>query len=208
MNKTHINDHGHLTVELTSGRPVTMADRSVVAKFVAQRMYGGAGKVPEGIPYSDYPEKHFWVMDQHNDWFLKFSDTGATITVWHRNPQERHMLIIGALDHALEKMLLVLLPSQLADNGPDKHIGSDTPAYRHHCEKCDFMGKWKGEGIKGPATIYDLYYCEANMSGPTILARYGDWEGDYSSGMIFGQEGIDPALTEAYRRLQQRTHTH
>lgn len=112
MNRTNINNHGHLVVEFEKYRPVTIEDREVIAQHVAERLFG-IDNVPEGAPRSDYPDKMFWVLDDQNNWFLKFSDTGHEITVWHRHADVSEMITIGALAFELERMILVLLPSQL-----------------------------------------------------------------------------------------------
>jgi len=47
------------------------------------------------------------------------------------------------------------------------------PRYKHDCNQCVFLGHERE---------YDLYYCPQEGL-PTILARYGNWGGDYLSGM-------------------------
>ena len=117
-NKTIIDVAGRLTVEFIERiRPNTKEDRIAIAKFIAIRMYG-EGHVPKDIPYSDYPEKEFWVLDEHNDWFLQFKDDNSGVVIHHRNPEERHMQILGGLAHSLSRMTLIMLPSQLVHNPP------------------------------------------------------------------------------------------
>lgn len=118
MNKTTINKSGSLTVTFKDLQPVTLEDREVIARHVAERMYG-EGHVPAGLPSPMCPEYYGWVLDTHNDWTLSLhEDDPSKITVTHRNPQERHTLIIGGLAHALERMIVILLPSQLVHNEP------------------------------------------------------------------------------------------
>lgn len=112
-NTTHINRANRLVVKFRESiRPVSLDDRTCLARFVAERMYGET-KVPPGVPYANDVEKLDWVMDQHNDWFMQIESDGAGFTVWHRAPQERHIMILGGLEYAMTRMTLALLPSQL-----------------------------------------------------------------------------------------------
>jgi prepilin-type N-terminal cleavage/methylation domain-containing protein len=129
MNKVVLNPNKSLTVEFDHLRPIHPIDREFIAKHVCVKMY--EGKVLANVPYSDYPEKEFWVLDEHNDWFLTFDncgdeDEGRSITIRHRNPEERHLHILGGLGFKLVDMNLVVLPSSLVDNEePKMHGGSD-----------------------------------------------------------------------------------
>lgn len=69
--------------------------------------------------------------------------------------------------------------------------GATTPRYEHDCAVCRSLGQWKQ---------YDLYFCEKQAAGPTVIARYGVG-GDYLSGMGFA--GSIPALGEAKRRADR-----
>lgn len=55
------------------------------------------------------------------------------------------------------------------------------PRYKHDCSKCYFLGHHNE---------YDLYFCPEQVTGPTVIARYGI-DGDYCSGMSFA-ETIEP----------------
>ena len=123
MNNVVLNPNKSLTVEFDRLRPIHPIDREFIAKHVCLKMYG-EGNVPNGLPYSDYPEKEIWVLDEHNDWFLTFDDCGdeddgRCITIRHRDPQERHLHILGGLGFKLVDMDLLLLPSMLVANGPE-----------------------------------------------------------------------------------------
>ena len=129
MNKIVLNPNKSLTVEFDRLRPIHPIDREFIAKYVCVKMHG-EGKVRNGLPYSDYPEKEVWVLDEHNDWFLTFDncgdeDEGRSITIRHRNPEERHLHILGGLGFKLVDMNLILLPSSLVDNEPEMNVGSD-----------------------------------------------------------------------------------
>ena len=57
--------------------------------------------------------------------------------------------------------------------------------YQHDCQECVFLGEREE---------YDLYYCNGTGSGRTIIARYGDGEGDYISGIEIAKKYPDSAL--------------
>ena len=61
--------------------------------------------------------------------------------------------------------------------------------FQHDCDKCHPLGEF------GDA---DLYYCDQNIGGPTVIARYSNEGGDYQSGLVFADK--IPALREAKRR--------
>jgi hypothetical protein len=63
------------------------------------------------------------------------------------------------------------------------------PRYEHDCNHCVFLGQY-GE--------YDLYYCPQPMIHlPTIVARFGDWGGDYHSGRFPGSSWFDEGWDRA-----------
>lgn len=131
MNTVTLNNSKSLTVEFDRLRPILPIDREFIAKHVCVKLHG-EGKVPNGSPFSDYPEKEFWVLDGDNNWFLHFDDCGdddegRSITIRHRQPDANHLRTLGALGFALTDMNLILLPSMFADNGPEIHVGSDEP---------------------------------------------------------------------------------
>jgi hypothetical protein len=58
------------------------------------------------------------------------------------------------------------------------------PIWNHDCDQCKFLGTYNE---------HDLYYCkQGTPSGgmPTLLARYGGGDGQYLSGMAFGEAKI------------------
>jgi hypothetical protein len=67
------------------------------------------------------------------------------------------------------------------------------PQYTHDCDKCIFLGIHRNGD-----EISDLYYCKQNIGAPTVIARFGNYGADYTSGMSF--VGHNVALTEAHRR--------
>lgn len=64
------------------------------------------------------------------------------------------------------------------------------PKYKHDCARCRFLGHHDNA---------DLYYCPAEISGPTVIARFSDDGPNYQSGIYFAY-GMNPLLTEARRR--------
>jgi len=69
-----------------------------------------------------------------------------------------------------------------------KHDGA---RYEHDCSACVFLGTYRD---------YDLYFCGEDYK--TVIARYGDDEPEYQSGLTF--VGIIPQLTEAARLAVDR----
>lgn len=71
-------------------------------------------------------------------------------------------------------------------------IHADTPRWPHCCEKCQYLGRYRGE---------DLWAC-VRSAYVHLAARYGP-EGEYSSDTSYGgkppEESL-PATLEAYRR--------
>ena len=68
------------------------------------------------------------------------------------------------------------------------------PLYKHDCEECIFLGMSENK-------MYDLYV-HNTVHQQTIIARYGDYEGDYKSGLIFKE--TDPDLKQAYTLAKTR----
>lgn len=52
------------------------------------------------------------------------------------------------------------------------------PMYDHDCENCYFVGQHNGSD----RTVYDLYICP---NEPTVVARWGNYGADYTSGLVF-----------------------
>ena len=68
------------------------------------------------------------------------------------------------------------------------------PLFEHDCKSCRYLGIYM---------LNDLYFCGHNAGNirnehATVIARYGDDCGDYSSGLIFACR--DGRLKEATRR--------
>lgn len=72
---------------------------------------------------------------------------------------------------------------------------TEKPQFEHDCERCIFLGNYSGDWYEKA----DLYWCNPT-TGPTVIVRYGDDGPEYSSGMIFADQGMNPALVEAKRR--------
>ena len=60
--------------------------------------------------------------------------------------------------------------------------------YQHNCQQCVYLGE------RG---VYDLYYCNRNGPGRTVIARYGDGEDDYISGIEIAKKYPNSALRVA-----------
>lgn len=73
------------------------------------------------------------------------------------------------------------------------------PHFTHDCPKCIFLGSYSDEHYEKA----DLYWCQ-QIGTPTVIARFGSDGPDYSSGMIFADQGINAALVEAKRRAVER----
>lgn len=65
----------------------------------------------------------------------------------------------------------------------------EKPQYKHNCDKCRFLG---------PHEDLDLYFCLQGGGLPTVIARYGDNEPDYKSGLHTAD--YDDDLGEARKR--------
>lgn len=94
------------TLEQTINQPAsTPGERAQVARRIAHAMYGDSLYEYPNIPYSEYEEKMFWVLDNHNDWFLQFKEENPQqIVIRHRDPQPRHELILDALKISLRDL--------------------------------------------------------------------------------------------------------
>ena len=80
---------------------------------------------------------------------------------------------------------------------PSSVISVEVPQYEHDCESCVFLGNYENENGR-----YDLYYHGGDHK--TVIGRYGNDGGDYSSGMVFGRDGLVPELAEAYNRAKEQ----
>ena len=61
--------------------------------------------------------------------------------------------------------------------------------YAHDCDDCIPLGQF------GSA---DLYYCDQQGLGPTVIARHSSTPSDYSSGLWFAEDNLE--LREAKAR--------
>lgn len=66
---------------------------------------------------------------------------------------------------------------------------SETPLFDHDCDRCTFLGRFKGS---------DLYFCNQSSNRPTVIARHSSDGRDYTSGIVFA-DTIEE-LGEAKRR--------
>ena len=77
--------------------------------------------------------------------------------------------------------------------------------YEHDCDKCIYLGPYRGSCENGYNSIYDLYFADHGgfssvmYSGVTVIARYGDGGPDYVSGLtlIDQHEGLKEAKHRA-----------
>ena len=64
--------------------------------------------------------------------------------------------------------------------------------FSHDCTKCNFLGS---------DDQYDYYYCSHNKPTPTVIARFGNINSEYCSGLkiaeILDKDGIDDPLVTA-----------
>ena len=73
------------------------------------------------------------------------------------------------------------------------------PLYKHDCNLCVYLGICIDHSQKNEfQPLVDLYYHDAG--NPTVLARYSDEPGDYSSGLLFATS--THVLKEAYKRAK------
>lgn len=70
----------------------------------------------------------------------------------------------------------------------------DPPQFQHDCTNCTFLGRFVNEHGRH----CDLYHCDQDKMGPTVLARWSDLPSNYSSGIAFIPH-ID-AIREAAKR--------
>ncbi len=70
---------------------------------------------------------------------------------------------------------------------------SDSPSFEHDCACCLFLGRYAES---------DLYFCDREPDRPTVVARFGNDEQDYTTGMRLC--AVDPRLAEAHWRAIRR----
>lgn len=68
----------------------------------------------------------------------------------------------------------------------------ENPRYVHDCEQCKFLGLYEE---------YDLYFCDQNKFGPTVVARYGDEGDEYTSGLHMHTQALIEAEVRALDRM-------
>lgn len=73
------------------------------------------------------------------------------------------------------------------------------PLFAHDCTRCQYLGRYDHKGQS-----HDLYTCQQEIGGPTVIARWSDDPADYESGLSFGmREGsglYSTPLQEAHAR--------
>jgi hypothetical protein len=65
------------------------------------------------------------------------------------------------------------------------------PLFKHYCNECVFLGN-----LNSSEQLYDLYFCRDGGSNPTVIARYGNEDHEFLSG-IYGNQ---LELVEAKKR--------
>lgn len=65
--------------------------------------------------------------------------------------------------------------------------------YTHNCTNCIPLGQ---------TNTHDLYYCGGAGATPTVVARYGDYDSEYTSGICFAD--VDENIAEAVRLAEER----
>jgi hypothetical protein len=65
-------------------------------------------------------------------------------------------------------------------------MSDEKPAYAHDCDRCTFLGRAVSQRTGEEA---DLYHCEGDTLGPTVIARLSDHGGDYRSGLCEARPG-------------------
>jgi hypothetical protein len=77
------------------------------------------------------------------------------------------------------------------------------PVFEHDCKACVYLGT-----IKDKRDLYDLYYCPADLLGPTVIARWSSNGPDYMSGMVFGKYHAERdwwhPFGQAYMKARER----
>lgn len=59
--------------------------------------------------------------------------------------------------------------------------------HKHDCDRCRYLGT---------SNLHDLYFCEKQIVGPTIIARWGSDGPEYTSGLEFGRR--PPRRSDSY----------
>jgi hypothetical protein len=109
---------------------------------------------------------------------------------------EKQMIPLSALYDTLMGVELVSVeaPAPAPEPTPtsilEKYTVDLPPQYKHDCKNCTFLGQMG---------VYDLYYCPQSGNIPTVIARYGDKDSQYKSGIGSG----DPDLQVAERRAKE-----
>jgi hypothetical protein len=79
------------------------------------------------------------------------------------------------------------------------------PRFTHDCKQCQFLAHHEyAEGVedRGP---FDFYYCGKQVTGATVIARFGNEGPEYLSGLEIGQrQGIDRPLGLAYALAREK----
>lgn len=67
------------------------------------------------------------------------------------------------------------------------------PRFQHDCHNCIFVGNVTVNGVQS-----DMYFCEKNITSPTVIVRHSNDISDYVSGLKMAQNGVFP-LSEAFK---------
>lgn len=104
----------------------------------------------------------------------------------------RHRLIERAHPQACV-FLAHLYACYIHENGSPQ-LSIQCPRWAHYCADCRFLG-FADVTLLGP---HDLYFCNQSKLIPTVVARYGNEESEYASGMALADG--HPALHAARER--------
>ncbi len=86
------------------------------------------------------------------------------------------------------------------------------PKFQHDCDKCKYLGSIRylapmAEPYPPKMKYAELYFCPAEITGPTVIARFGSQGPHYASTMVsilqrdlhaINQSTSGPALVAAY----------
>jgi len=109
---------------------------------------------------------------------------------------EQQMIPLSALYDTLMGVELVSIeaPAPAPEPTPtsilEKYTANLPTQYTHDCNKCTFLGQMG---------VFDLYYCPQSGNIPTVIARYGNKDSQYKSGIGSG----DPDLLVAEQRAKE-----
>lgn len=67
------------------------------------------------------------------------------------------------------------------------------PRFQHDCHNCIFVGNVAVNGVQS-----DMYFCDKNVTSPTVIVRHSNDISDYVSSLKMAQNGVFP-LSEALK---------